>query len=138
MEMTSWRTSWRTVLSRLRPPQHDTAADAGTKADRKAEQRRLDLESAQQVREFHDNDGGYLAWLAAHPDGFVLNTNRTPRPSYLMLHRATCGTISGTPARGAGWTTGDYAKVCGTRTELENFARLRVGGDPTPCGDCLR
>lgn len=53
---------------------------------------------------FRDDDDGYLACLAAHPVGFVLNVNRSPRPDYLILHRASCRTISGRPTRGGPWT----------------------------------
>ena len=73
------------------------------------------------VEQFVDDDPGYLDWVARHPDGFVINTGRTPTFSYLMLHRARCGTITGRPARGTTFT-GDYAKVCGGRGELEAFA----------------
>jgi len=88
------------------------------------------------VVEFKDDDGGYESWVSAHPDLFVLNTARTPAPNYLMLHRATCRTISGVPARGSRWT-GDYIKYCGARHELEEFARLQVGGEAHPCRLCL-
>jgi hypothetical protein len=76
---------------------------------------------------------GYSDWLDRHPDGFVINTGRTPGAAYLMLHRAGCGTITGNPARGTTFT-GDYAKVCGE--ELEEFAR-HLGGHAKPCGLCL-
>ena len=29
------------------------------------------------VREFRDDDAGYLAWLAAHRDGYVINIERS-------------------------------------------------------------
>ncbi len=29
------------------------------------------------AREFRDDDAGYLAWLAAHPDGYVMNIARS-------------------------------------------------------------
>jgi hypothetical protein len=87
------------------------------------------------VERFVDDDPGYLDWLAGHPDGFVINTGRTPTAAYLMLHRAGCGTISGRPARGTTFT-GDYAKVCGDRRELEEFADQLEGHAP-PCGLCL-
>lgn len=51
------------------------------------------------VDEFIHDDAGYLRWIAAHSDGFVLNTYRRPNASYLRLHRASYGLISGTPAR---------------------------------------
>ena len=87
------------------------------------------------MERFIDNDPGYLDWLARHPDGFVINTGRTPSAAYLMLHRAGCGTISGAPARGTTFT-GDYVKVCGGRDELEGFAH-QLGGQARPCGLCL-
>jgi hypothetical protein len=87
------------------------------------------------MRHFVDDDAGYLGWLADHPQGFVLNTGRSPSAAYLMLHRASCGSIRGTPARGITFT-GDYSKVCGGREELDAFAR-QVGGMTTSCRLCL-
>ena len=65
----------------------------------------------------------------------MINTGRTPSAAYLMLHRTSCGTITGTPARGTTFT-GEYAKQCGEREELEEFAR-QLGGHAEPCGLCL-
>jgi hypothetical protein len=87
------------------------------------------------MQRFVDDDRGYLDWLEHHPDGFVINTGRAPSAVYLMLHRASCGTITGTPARGTTFT-GEYAKVCGERNELEGFAD-HLGGRAQPCGLCL-
>ena len=87
------------------------------------------------MQRFVDDDRGYLDWLDRHPEGFVINTGRTPSAAYLMLHRASCGTIAGEPARGTTFT-GEYAKVCGERNELEDFAR-HLGGYAQPCGLCL-
>jgi hypothetical protein len=74
------------------------------------------------IVEFGDDgeneDDRYLRWLADHPGGFVLNCYKNPTPSYLILHRATCPRISGTPSNGRSWTH-DYRKVCAdTETEL--------------------
>jgi hypothetical protein len=88
------------------------------------------------MQRFVDDDDGYLDWLVAHVDGFVINTERSPRPAYVMLHRASCRTISGDPARGLRWTH-DYIKVCGDRNELEEFARRQIGGAAKPCGLCI-
>jgi hypothetical protein len=52
------------------------------------------------IRIIEDEDVGYLAWLKSHPHGFIVNTTRKPDLRYLMLQRATCGTITGKPARG--------------------------------------
>ena len=87
------------------------------------------------MQRFVDDDRGYFDWLDHHPDGFVINTGRTPSAAYLMLHRAGCGTITGEPARGTTFT-GEYIKVCGERNELEEFAR-HLGGQVKPCGLCL-
>ncbi|GBE22682.1 hypothetical protein BMS3Bbin01_02058 [bacterium BMS3Bbin01] len=63
------------------------------------------------VRIFARDDEDYLAWVASNQNGYVLNTYRPPAASYAVLHRATCSTISGKPARGKRWTDG-YTKVC--------------------------
>ncbi|MCW2938516.1 MAG: hypothetical protein JWN00_1501 [Actinomycetia bacterium] len=88
------------------------------------------------MQDFIDDDPGYLAWLAANPSGFVLNSYRQPSRAYLMLHRATCRSISTLPTSGSTWTK-DYRKICGRREELESYARGNVGGDLHPCGLCL-
>ena len=38
---------------------------------------------------FFNDDDSYLCWLAHNPDGFVVNSNRVPVGSYLVLHRAS-------------------------------------------------
>ena len=85
---------------------------------------------------FKDNDTGYREWLAGHQeaDSYVLNAERNPKPAYLILHRTTCHTISGEPARGAQWTH-DFIKICGARAELESFARS-AGGTAQHCRHC--
>lgn len=90
---------------------------------------------ADRVRTFEEDDSAYLSWIAANPDLCVLNTERVPKPSYLILHRATCRTISGSPARGARWTA-EYTKRCGTKAELEHYARSELGGSARACGLC--
>jgi hypothetical protein len=88
------------------------------------------------MQQFIDDESGYLGWIAGHPSGFVVNALREPRPEYLILHRATCGTISGMPARGNYWTK-DFGKTCSlNRAELEGWARRHVGGELHPCGLC--
>lgn len=85
---------------------------------------------------FVDDEYGYETWLRTHPTGYVLNCDRRPRANYLLLHRATCHTITGTPARGDTWTA-DYMKVAGdTIAELDAWARAETGGVPQRCGSC--
>jgi hypothetical protein len=45
------------------------------------------------VEHFRADDEGYLRWVERYSMGFVVNCLRTLSPSYLMLHRATCGSI---------------------------------------------
>jgi hypothetical protein len=33
------------------------------------------------AHEFRDNDAGYLAWLSAHLDGYVINICAQPQPA---------------------------------------------------------
>jgi hypothetical protein len=85
---------------------------------------------------FKDDDTAYLEWLSRHSNGIVLNCERSPRASYLILHRATCGTITGKPARGVVWT-GPYLKACAASKEaLANWSALATGGTPQGCKLC--
>lgn len=87
------------------------------------------------MKKFRDDDLGYLDWLHKNPVGFVVNCYKNPSSEYLMLHRATCWTIS-TPAR-TNWTTTGYIKVCSlNRNELEKWARRQVGGNLKACSFC--
>ena len=86
---------------------------------------------------FVDDDQGYETWLARNSGGYVVNAYRHPTASYLLLHRSSCRTISGEPARGKTWTTGQYLKVCASSiAELARWARLETGGALQPCGIC--
>jgi hypothetical protein len=84
---------------------------------------------------FVDDDEGYRAWVAQHPDGFVLNTDRTPSPSNLVLHKATCTHI--TRLRPPLSWTETASKVCAlSAAELEQWARTTVGGTVRRCRSC--
>lgn len=82
--------------------------------------------------EFNEDNGAYESWIAASPSQFVINAERSLNQNTMVLHRANCRTINGTPPRGSTWV-GVYVKICGTRRELE--ARYP---DAHPCGICLR
>jgi hypothetical protein len=89
-----------------------------------------------QVITFVDDDEGYLSWLRRHAVGYVINCYRRPSTDYLVMHLASCHTISGVPTRGDTWTSGEYAKACATRrADLLAWARA-VGDIPHPCGTC--
>jgi len=88
------------------------------------------------MEQFMDDEVGYLQWVNTNPEGFVVNCNRSPSPSYLVLHRAHCGTIIGRPARGRFWTV-LFIKICSLdRTELETWAQQQIGGNLRPCQRC--
>jgi hypothetical protein len=89
------------------------------------------------MRTFDSDDDGYLFWVDANPDGFVVNSSRKPRPNYLILHRAACKSIPRTAPEPIRWTSGDYIKTCSVDIgELERWARDVTGGTLSPCGMC--
>jgi hypothetical protein len=47
------------------------------------------------VHRVPDDDASYLAWLAAHCDGYVINIARTHNATQARVHHAGCRTISG-------------------------------------------
>lgn len=86
--------------------------------------------------EFRDDDTGYLAWLAAHRDGYVINIAGNHNAAQARLHHASCRTISGQNPHGGGWTR-SYVKVCAEHmAELEQWAIQTVGQPISPCGTC--
>ena len=65
---------------------------------------------------FDNDDRAYLNWLSAHPEGFVVNGRRKFDPKYLVLHRATCGSVNvfpGMKENPGGFTERNYVKLCG-------------------------
>ena len=66
------------------------------------------------VGEFINDESGYMKWITKNPFGFVINTTRSMSPDYMVLHRATCMSISEpTDAAGpGGFTERDYIKIC--------------------------
>jgi hypothetical protein len=88
------------------------------------------------VREFRDDDAGYLAWLAAHPNGYVINILRSHNPAGARVHHADCWTISGQSAHGRALTE-QYVKECAENlADLEQWASVHVGQPIPPCGIC--
>jgi len=86
---------------------------------------------------FSDDDAAYESWVRANPRGFVLNCLRSPNFRDSRVHRTSCYTISGSPANGKTWTSGQYIKVCSpSATSLQTWLRARVGQDSRRCGIC--
>ena len=67
---------------------------------------------------FSDDDLGYLAWIAAHPDGFVLNVRCPPDSHCVVLHRANCTSISNDTYEPNAFTGRKHHKIC-TTSEAE-------------------
>jgi|HubBroStandDraft_6_1064221.scaffolds.fasta_scaffold1601207_1 hypothetical protein len=79
-------------------------------------------------RERHDE---YMAWLAAHPNAFVLHFNK-PKGD-VVLHRADCPDISVLRKPARFFTS--YQKICsGSRSDLKAVAASHQ--DPTDCPHC--
>jgi len=90
--------------------------------------------------EFKNDDDGYFAWLTSRPDGFVLNVRFESDPDYVVLHRASCGSISSSkPAPGA-YTSRGYRKWCAENADdLKPAAKKEGRKDGTfskRCGLC--
>jgi hypothetical protein len=94
------------------------------------------------MRVFANDDTGYLDWLDRHRDGWVLNVRATPDQNYVVLHRATCHTISRTYVRQGAWTCRGYRKIgCLDLDEVAVACRTQGRADRRPsktCGLCNR
>jgi hypothetical protein len=91
--------------------------------------------------EFIDDDLSYLAWVAAHPDGYVLNVRRSPDPDYVILHRANCWSISNETHAPGAYTKRGYRKICAnSEGMLQPAAKHEGRSDGTfskRCRHCL-
>lgn len=86
------------------------------------------------VREFSDDDAGYLTWLDTNPDRYVMNIARSHRAADARVHLAGCWTISG--RQGGRWT-GPYVKICADQvTEIDEWASDRLGMSIPRCKIC--
>jgi hypothetical protein len=75
------------------------------------------------------------AQLNDDPDGSFINSERNPKPTYLVLHHASCSHIDRSPS--VHWTK-DYVKICSpNRVGLEKWAADAVGGEVTLCRSCF-
>ena len=75
---------------------------------------------------FDGDDAAYHDWLDRNPAGYVVNVRRTFSAKYVVLHRASCASISASRKAGA-YTERGYRKLC-SRTDA---AVLEA---PTCCG----
>jgi hypothetical protein len=90
---------------------------------------------AQSITVFRDDDLGFFDWLDENPEGYFVNSERNPKPTYLVLHYATCPHIDRSPS--LHWTK-EYVKICSAvRPDLEEWAAGSVGGEVTLCRSCF-
>jgi len=84
---------------------------------------------------FRDDDDGFTAWLDEHPGAYFINSERRPKPTYLVLHQPSCQHFTRNPS--VHWTR-DYIKICSpSRCDLELWATDTVGGEVTLCSACF-
>ncbi len=120
-----------------RPPEHPAAmapASAGPTLVRAPTPAPARLAAV--VASFADDDAGYLAWVAANGDGFVLNAAKGASVKGLKLHRAACSSILSS----AGSTrslTSSCRKVCASdASALLEWCADNFATDPDPCLRC--
>lgn len=92
------------------------------------------------MNEFKNDETGYFKWLSSHPNGYVLNVRSEPDPTYVVLHRASCGSIASTKRASGAYTCKGFRKWCADSTDELQFAAIREGrSDGTfskRCGLC--
>jgi hypothetical protein len=87
--------------------------------------------------EFKDNDKGYFEWLKKNPNGYVVNTERTPSKKYLILHKSNCNTISKLSKKSYHFTK-DYIKFCSNNIhELNDWAKKNFDSNLHFCKICF-
>ncbi len=71
------------------------------------------------AEKFVKEDRAYLEWVEKCSNGYVINAKINPRPGYLVLHRASCSSISEYKGRRkpGGFTERKYIKVCANSIE---------------------
>jgi len=84
-----------------------------------------------------NDDRAYLAWLAHHRAGYVLDGRRRPKLGQLVLHRAACDSVRPQAGSRRHWTTGVKLKACALdRDELVHWAEEETGLEPQFCPAC--
>lgn len=91
---------------------------------------------------FENDDLAYLQWLRDNPSGYVLNVRVTADPGYVVLHRATCASISSDRRAANAYTGAEYRKICSNDIdELARAAKAEGRSDGSfskRCAHCCR
>ena len=77
--------------------------------------------------EFCNDDDGYLAWIGENPGGFVWHVRRQRDSTYVILHRASCNSISSDLRTSGAYTARAYRKVCALNLEELQLAARKEG-----------
>jgi hypothetical protein len=86
---------------------------------------------------FIHEDGAYLAWLARHRQGLVVDWLRKPTRKHPVLHRATCSEIRHSSGPRSHWTTGRHLKACATDVdELREWVQEETDVPLEYCTSC--
>jgi hypothetical protein len=82
-------------------------------------------------------DHDYLRWIAAWPDGYVLNCLQSGNPVGSRLHRARCKSISQLQPDKETFV-GEWIKVCSTdRQKVRQWALAHLRESPANCQHCM-
>jgi hypothetical protein len=75
----------------------------------------------------------YQDWLAANPEGYVVNIGRSGRSNHALLHRATCKWIKELHGRGTTFVD-QWVKWCSTSEEkLQEEVKEERGAPAERC-----
>lgn len=87
--------------------------------------------------EFKNDENGYFAWLSQNPNGYVLNVRFDSDPDYVVLHRASCSTISSENLTPGAYTSRGFRKWCADQeSDLQSAAKLEGRKDGTFSKKC--
>ena len=92
------------------------------------------LGARHEATSFAHNDPGYVEWMRAHPDGFVLNVAGRGSAAQVTLHIATCAAIRPTPRRDR--TTSSIRVCAPCAATLAAWVSTTLQHEPAPCGRC--
>jgi hypothetical protein len=83
------------------------------------------------------DDAAYFRWLKETPNGFVLNLRRGSSSDYIVLHRASCRTISNRSQEAGAYTEREYRKICAETVDtLRIAARCEGRADGSFSNEC--
>lgn len=81
------------------------------------------------------DDEGYLGWVRANPDGFVLNIDLPlTKTIYARVHRACCGSLPILTVTGDTFTVNHLKAGSQQAGELYDHSVVLTGLRATPCG----